>query len=73
MVKTEAKAATHEEDGNIEYYTCSKCGKKYNDEMGTSELTDEEIILKATGHNYGDAWKTDEINHWHECDCGEQS
>lgn len=73
MVKTEAKAATHEEDGNIEYYTCSKCGKKYNDEMGTSELTDEEIILKATGHNYGDDWKTDEINHWHECDCGERA
>ena len=73
MVKTEEKAATHEEDGNIEYYTCSKCGKKYNDEMGTSELTDEEIILKATGHNYGDDWKTDEINHWHECDCGERA
>ena len=73
MVKTEAKAATHEEDGNIEYYTCSKCGKKYNDEMGTRELTDEEIVLKATGHNYGDDWKTDEINHWHECDCGEQT
>ncbi len=73
MVKTEAKAATHEEDGNIEYYTCSKCGKKYNDEMGTRELTDEEIVFKATGHNYGDDWKTDEINHWHECDCGEQT
>ena len=73
MVKTEAKPATCEEDGNIEYYTCSKCGKKYNDEAGTRELTETEIIIKATGHNYGTDWKSDTNSHWHECTCGERS
>lgn len=73
MVKAEAKAATCEEDGNIEYYTCSKCGKKYNNEAGTRELTDADIIIKATGHSYGEEWKSDFNNHWHECTCGERS
>ena len=73
MVKTEAKAATCEEDGNIEYYTCSKCGKKYNDEAGTRELTDEEIIIEAAGHSYSTEWKSDADSHWHECTCGERS
>ncbi len=73
MVKTEAKAATCEEDGNIEYYTCSKCGKKYNDEAGTRELTDEEIIIEAAGHSYSTEWKFDADSHWHECTCGERS
>ena len=73
MVKTEAKAATCEEDGNIEYYTCSKCGKKYNDEVGTRELRDEEIIIEAAGHSYSTEWKSDADIHWHECTCGERS
>ena len=73
MVKTEAKAATCEEDGNIEYYTCSKCGKKYNDEAGTRELTDEEIIIEVAGHSYSTEWKSDADSHWHECTCGERS
>lgn len=73
MVKTEAKAATCEEDGNIEYYTCSKCGKKYNDEAGTRELRDEEIIIEAAGHSYSTEWKSDADSHWHECTCGERS
>ena len=71
MGKTEAKAATCEEDGNIEYYTCSKCGKKYSDEAGTYELTDAEIIVKATGHSFGTDWESDADHHWHECICGE--
>lgn len=72
MVKTEAKAATCEEDGNIEYYTCSKCGKNYNDEIGIHELTDAEIVIKATGHSFGTEWKSDADRHWHECACGER-
>ena len=73
MTKTEAKAAACEEDGNIEYYTCSKCGKKYNDEIGTRELTDADIIIKATGHSFSTEWKSDADRHWHECTCGEHS
>ena len=73
MVKTEAKSATHEEDGNIEYYTCSKCGKKYNDAVGTRELTDAEIVIEAIGHEYGEEWKSDPDSHWYACDCGAKS
>ena len=73
MVKTEAKAATCEEDGNIEYYTCSKCGKKYNDAAGTRELTEAEILVKATGHSYGTDWEFDKENHWHACACGDRT
>ena len=73
MVKTEAKPATCEEDGNIEYYTCLKCGKMYNNEAGTRELTNAEIVIKATGHSYGEEWKSDADSHWHECTCGERS
>lgn len=29
--------------------------------------------IEATGHTYDDSWKSDETNHWHECDCGEKA
>ncbi len=70
MVKTEAKVATHNADGNIEYYTCSKCGKIYNDEAGTRELTAAELVIKKIEHSYSTDWKSDKDNHWHECSCG---
>ncbi len=73
MVRTEAKAAACEVDGNIEYYTCSKCGKKFNDEAGTRELTNEEVHIEATGHSYSTVWKSDADSHWHECTCGKHS
>ncbi len=73
MIKIEAKPATCEEDGNIEYYICDKCGKIYNDEIGTRELTENEIIIKATGHNYSTEWKYNANSHWHECTCGKRS
>lgn len=71
MIKIEAKEATHEEDGNIEYYTCSKCGKVYKDEDGKYEIKIEETIIKALGHDFSANWQSDKDNHWHECSCGE--
>lgn len=68
MNKTEAVAPTCEQDGNIEYYTCSKCGKKFADEAGTEELTD--VVVKAKGHT-GNEWMKDEESHWKVCGvCG---
>lgn len=63
-VKTEAVDAACETDGNIEHYTCSKCGKKFSDAAGTKEITD--IVVKAKGHQTG-AWQSDETNHWKIC------
>ena len=49
MTHVEAAPATCTEDGNIEYYECSLCNKKYEDEEGTAEITTDVILLK-TGH-----------------------
>lgn len=45
------KAATCTVDGNASYYYCSTCDKYFNDEKGSRELTMENTVLKATGHN----------------------
>ncbi len=63
--KVDAVAATCEKDGNIEYYVCSKCGKKFTDAEGKNEIT--EIVIKATGHTEGNTWETDDDNHWKVC------
>lgn len=43
LVKVEAKEATHEEDGNIEYYECSVCGKIFADAEATEKPTTEPV------------------------------
>ena len=52
MTKTEAKSATCTEAGNVEYYTCSNCNKKFSDEDGTDTITKTEIA--KLGHNWID-------------------
>ena len=47
MIKTDAKAGSCLEDGNIEYYTCD-CGKVFADEEGATEITAEQILVKGT-------------------------
>lgn len=45
--KVEATCTT---DGQIEYWSCSECGKNYADEKGEKEVSD--LVIKATGHNF---------------------
>ena len=54
LSKTEAKAATCTEAGNIEYWTCSECGKNFSDEKGETEISQEETVVAATGHAWGE-------------------
>ena len=49
-VKTEAKAATCTEDGNIECWYCEACGKYFSDEALTKEISKEDTLVKAEGH-----------------------
>ena len=49
-VKTEAKAATCTEDGNIAYWYCDVCNKYFSDEALTQSITKGETVVKATGH-----------------------
>ena len=46
LQKVPAKAATYEQEGNIEYYRCTRCGKLLSDANGTKELTAGEVILE---------------------------
>lgn len=52
LTKTEAKAPTCTEDGNVEYYTCTNasCGKTYSDSEAKNEITD--VKRAATGHSW---------------------
>lgn len=57
MIKTAAKEPTCTEPGNNEYYTCSKCGRFYADELGAIELSpvnDTVNGIPAKGHSYGE-------------------
>ncbi len=38
------------EEGNVQYYLCINCGKKYIDEAATMEI--ENIVVPATGHQF---------------------
>lgn len=68
--KVEAKAATHEADGNIAYYVCSVCGKLFKDATGTEEISKADTVIAEIEHDYGDSYKIDAENHWKECGCG---
>lgn len=45
-----AKAMTCTVDGNIEYWSCTKCGKCFSDDAAENEVSHESTILKAA-HN----------------------
>ena len=51
LTKTEAKAATCTEGGNIEYFVCSECSKVFKDSEAKSETALEDTVLKAKGHS----------------------
>ena len=52
MTKTDAKEATCTEDGNNDYYTCSRCGGVFKDEAGTQATTVVAETLKKLGHDW---------------------
>ncbi len=53
LSKTNAKDATCTVDGNIAYWTCSKCQKHYTDENGTQEVALANTVLDALDHAFG--------------------
>ena len=52
LARTKAKKASCTESGNIEYWTCSTCGKYYFDKDGVTEITLEETVT-APQHSGG--------------------
>lgn len=45
-----------DENGKKAHYVC-ECGKLYSDKECTTEVTEEDLVIKATGHDW--EWKTD--------------
>ena len=50
LEKTEAKAATCTEDGNIAYWHCTECGKYFSDADGKNEVSLEGTVIHGE-HN----------------------
>lgn len=47
-----AVAATCTEDGRTEYWHCAECGGYYSDSAAENEISEEDISIPATGHDY---------------------
>lgn len=57
----DAKEPTCTEDGNIEYWVCTggdhPCGLYYSDSEGKNQISADDTVIPATGHEMG-KWKT---------------
>ena len=85
LVKTEAKAATHLETGNKEYWYCDGCNKYFSDEAGTKEITLESTVIpKLTEHTFDKEVQDEKYlasaatccqptKYYKSCECGESS
>ena len=74
-VKVAGKAPTCTEGGVAEHFYCANCGGYYASADGKvgAGITKADTVLEATGHSFGEEWRSDEKGHWHECACGEIS
>ncbi|MCR5096368.1 MAG: InlB B-repeat-containing protein [Erysipelotrichaceae bacterium] len=52
MQHVDAKAATCETVGNTEYWYCDGCKKYFSDAEGKNEITLEQTVIDATGHDW---------------------
>lgn len=46
LTHVEAKAATADAEGNVEYWVCSGCGKYYRDAAATEEIDKADTVIK---------------------------
>ena len=66
LTKVSAKPAACEKDGNKEYYQCS-CGLMFADSTAASEVTQADIRIPQTGHQFATTYTHDGNNHWYAC------
>ena len=74
LVHHAAAEATCEENGNIEFWECSGCGKYFSDANGENEIEKNTVVIEALGHKWG-AWTHSEQNgtHTHSRTCENDS
>lgn len=65
----EAAPATCTQDGNIEYWHCTICGKCFSDANGSHEITQASTVIPATGHSFSTDWSSNSTYHWHAATC----
>lgn len=63
LKKVPSKAATCTEEGNIEHWYCSGCGKYYTDANATAKTTHAKVTTKKADHDY--YWVADEVANVH--------
>ncbi|GEM_PF-992694 len=57
LMHYDAKDPTCDNYGWKEHYRCTDCGKYFSDAEGKSEVQEEDVLINATGHDWGD-WTT---------------
>ncbi len=65
-LKVEAVEPNCLENGNILYWSCKRCGTLSLDGEKEADITKEDTILNALGHDWSE-WKHDSQSHWKEC------
>ena len=50
LIAHDAKEATCTAKGNIAYWSCDRCGKLYSNSAGTVEITLNDTVISALGH-----------------------
>ena len=64
LIHHERVEATCTENGSIEYWQCSVCGKYYNDDNAENEIAESDIVIP---HHTLSAWDYNLDNHWKNC------
>ncbi len=54
LTHVDYRAATCTVDGSIEYWQCEVCGKYFSDADATTEIEEEDTVIAATDHDWGD-------------------
>ncbi len=76
-----ASTASHDNDGNIKHYKCSYCGKLYDDENATNELSASDVVIDGGDHTFDKEVVKDEYlasgatssaaaKYYKSCECG---
>ena len=82
-VGTAAKAATHTEDGNRAYWTCTGCGRYFSNEAATREIEKDSWVISKKPHVFDKEVASDKYLktkadcthkavYYKSCECGEK-
>ncbi|MBE6870841.1 MAG: hypothetical protein E7491_02725 [Ruminococcaceae bacterium] len=66
LTKVAKIAETCTQAGQKQHFICDGCGKLFADNKAKEEITEDDIVIPATGHKES-KWKTDGEKHWKEC------